>query len=356
MPNEVLYGFHDLEHLWAIRVTEAGVELVGEAIQASLQEHNRQMDALLGLFVTKTTGFKTVFKTSSASRLQPLDEFGRARPIRRAGKYEIAFPLLQAGGAIAETYIASLKMTVGEVNDVMAEMQQADSRWLRDHILAALYANTSWTFTDVEHGSLTIKGLANGDTDTYLIRTGQDQSTTDQHYLAQAGAVSATDPFPAIYTEINEHPENAGGQVVALIPTSVKSDTEALASFYPIGDSNLRLGSGQTEFTGSLSVPTPGTVLGYHDAGVHIVEWPNLPADYIIAVATAGERPLKMREEPEPELQGFAQVATRENHPWYESQFLRIAGFGANNRVGAVVQRVGNGTYAVPTDYTSPMA
>jgi len=62
-----------------------------------------------------------------------------------------------------------------------------------------------------------------------------------------------------------------------------------------------------------------------------------------------------MREEPEAELQGFQQVARRDDHPFYESQWLRIAGFGGYNRVGAVVRRIGNGSYAVPTNYGCPM-
>ena len=76
----------------------------------------------------------------------------------------------------------------------------------------------------------------------------------------------------------------------------------------------------------------------------------------MIATMTGGPRPLLMREEMEASLRGFNRVAERNDHPFYESQYLRIAGFGANNRVGALVQRIGNGSYAIPTNYPSPLA
>ena len=95
-------------------------------------------------------------------------------------------------------------------------------------------------------------------------------------------------------------------------------------------------------------------MLGYVDK-VWVVEWRAMPDGYILAVAADGERALKQRQEPQPELQGFRQVARREDHPFYESQWLRITGFGAWNRVGALAYRIGNASYAVPTGYDSPM-
>jgi hypothetical protein len=106
---------------------------------------------------------------------------------------------------------------------------------------------------------------------------------------------------------------------------------------------------------GNLGVALPGELFGYHDAGIWLAEWKNLPNDYIIAVSTGGERPIAMREEPEAELQGFRAVAEREDHPFWERQYLRTAGFGGWNRVGAVVLRMGSGAYtAAPSGYVTP--
>ena len=352
----ILYGFTNLKDVFSQRVDDVGVAVVNDAIDATIAEHNRQLAALVGLFATPTTEYKMRYRTPVAARLQPLDESGRARPIKLAGYYDVAFPLQEAGTAWGQTYKASKKMTVQEANDILNTLLTADKRWMRDHILAALFTNASWTFRDDQHGDLTVKGLANSDTDTYLVQTGADAGATDTHYLAQANAIdNSNDPFPTIYDELTEHPENSG-EVVVLIPSNVKTTVQNLAAFYPTTDGNLNPGNATTTLRGSLGTPLPGVLLGYHEARVWIAEWKSLPSGYMIATTTGGPRPLLMREEMEASLRGFNRVAERNDHPFYESQYLRIAGFGANNRVGALVQRIGNGSYAIPTNYTSPMA
>lgn len=356
MANSILYGFHTLENVMDQRVNEVGADTVSAAIDAAVAEHNRQMDALLALFAQRTTGFKVRYKTPAAARLQGLDDNGRAVPIRPAGFYDVAFPLHSAGSAWGSTYRSRAKMTVQEANDATATLIGADLRWMRDHVLAALFTNASWAHTDAEHGTLTIKGPANGDTDVYLITQGADAGATDNHFSAQAAVVAdGTDPTENIVNELTEHPENSG-DVVLLIPTAQKASYKGLAAFHPVADPKIQRGSGSDVLTANLGIDTPGEVFGYHDDGAWLVEWKSLPAGYIVGATTDGEAPLALREEEESTLQGFNRVAERNDHPFYESQWLRIAGFGAWNRTGAFVQRVGNGAYAIPTGYTSPMA
>lgn len=357
MANQVAYGFMNLSDVFAKKVTEVGVTVVSDAMAQSLAEHNRQLDALMGLFVEKTTDFKTRFRTPTAARLQPLDEQGRALPVNAAGQYDVSFPLQQAGIALGNTFYAREKMTVGDVNEMTMTLQTADMRWMRDHILSALFQNTPWTHTDPEHGALSIVGLANGDSVTYNVMTGADQQATDTHYLAQANAIGAggDNPFQNIHTEIMEHPENSG-EVVVLVPSANIAAVKALTTFNPITDPNIRLGSGSNALVGTLGTAVPGQLIGYEDSKCWVAEWRSLPDNYLIGVCTGGPRPLKMRQEPEPGLQGFIAVGERDDHPYFERQYQRIAGFGGWNRVGAVIQRVGNGAYAIPTGYAAPLA
>jgi hypothetical protein len=153
--------------------------------------------------------------------------------------------------------------------------------------------------------------------------------------------------------ELLEHPEN-GGEVVILVPTANKAAVEGLAAFYERDSPNLTVGTGTTRLTGNLASPVPGDVFGYHSSGAWLVHWRALPDNYLIGVTTEGEKPLAMRQHAEPELQGFNLVANRDDHPWYERQWARFAGFGAWNRVGAVVQEVGDASYDIPTNYNTP--
>lgn len=354
MANQILYGFFNMKDLFTRRVTEVGVSVVNAAIDASVAEHNRQMDAFLNLFAQPTTDFKKRYLTSAIARLQPLDADGRSRPIKPSGFYDVSWPIQMAGGAWGANYVTRAKMTVSEANEATNVLVSADYRWIRDHILAALYANVSWSFSDDLHGALTIKGPANADTDTYLIQAGADAAATDNHFLAQAAAIAdATNPYPTIYDELVEHPENTG-EVISFIPTNLRATTEALATFKESPDPNIRSGANTDLLIGALGVSIPGKLVGYADKN-WIAEWKALPDNYIVSIMSGGERPLGMRQDPEGELQGFQRVAERNDHPFYESQYLRRAGFGAWNRVGVVVTRIGNASYAIPTGYTSPM-
>jgi len=356
MANQILYGFHNMKDLMAKRVTEVGVQVMDKAIVTTLNEHNRQIDALISMFATRTTAHKTRFKTVSAARLQPLDNNGRALPIKPAGSYDVGYPIQMAGGAWGADYVTSQKMRVQDVNDAVSTLIMADARWVRDHILAALFFSTTngWTFIDEEWGSLTIQGLANGDSTVYNVLTGADAPTTATNYIAQAsGIADATNPFPGIYNALMSHPENSG-EVIVLVPSNLTASIEALANFKEKGDPNIREGVNTSTLVGNLDAQVPGRVIGYTDK-CWIVEWKSLPDSYMVATTTGGDRPLAMREDVEDSLRGFNKVAERNDHPFYESQYIRRAGFGAWNRVGAVVARIGNGTYAIPTNYGSPM-
>ena len=350
----LLYGILSEKDLADQRVDDSNVEIVMDAIEQSAAEHTRQLDAIMGLFVMPTTKWKTRFWSAVAARLQPLDAAGRALPIKPGGTYDLAFPIQMAGAAWGTDYVTSKKTNIGEVARITNMMLSADMRWMRDHALAALFWENSaapWTFVDPAHGSLSIYGLADGDSVTYQLTTGSDAGATDDH-LKGASSLTAS-VYEDIKNELTEHPENAG-EVVVLISTSLKSTTEGLTGFVAVTDPNLTLGANSTTLTGRFTKPIPGEIIGYIE-GCWVAEWRSLPAGFMIGVTTEGEPPLAMREDEEAELRGFKKVADRDNHPWYEQQWLRRAGFGGWNRVGAIVYYINDGNYAMPTGYSSPM-
>ncbi len=350
----VILGMMAMPDLQDARITEVGVAEFEDSIARSLAEHNRQVEALTSLFTTPTTEFKTRFRTPINARLQPLDENGRARPIKPAGYYDVAFPLKDAGTAWGYNYVAGAYMTVAEAKRATMALQDADSRSVRDWMLGALFhknGTSPWTFTDELHGSLSVYGLANSDTVTYSIQTGADSGATDDHLKGTAALTAAT--FADVYDELMEHPEN-GGEVITFISSAYKATVEALGTFYPVIDNDIRPGSGTSVLTGTLGVNVPGTVLGKVENN-WIVEWKSMPSNYMISVTTNGERPLARREDPIAELRGFHLAGDRTNYPWFERQYRRRVGFGGWNRVGAIVYRTNNGTYAVPTNYDQPM-
>lgn len=350
MPT--LYGFHTLEDVFAEQALLYEARVI-DAVQQAVAEHNRQMAALSGMFSVGVTDPTLRFKAAGNAVLQPLDEQGRPRPIRRAGEYTVGFPLQKAGGAIAQTYEARIKMSVQDVNDVLSELTIADTRWMRQHLLAALFDDAGWTFEDEQYGAINVVGLANGDATTYNISAGSDNGATDNHYFAATAVSDAV--FEQIEEEITEHPEN-GGDIVAMIPTDLRAAVQDLAGFYSESDPNIRRGSGEAELTGSANVATPGEIIGYHDAGVWIAHWRSMPSGYIAAMATQGSRALGQREDEFAQLRGFVEEDANSDYPFLQRNFVRRAGFGANNRIGAAVYRIdASGAYAPPSGFTAPL-
>ena len=70
----------------------------------------------------------------------------------------------------------------------------------------------------------------------------------------------------------------------------------------------------------------------------------------------ASAKPLRMREYPSAALQGLFTENHSPDGNLNEYRFIRAAGFGAYNRVGAVAFHIGNAAYQIPAGYETPLA
>jgi hypothetical protein len=176
---------------------------------------------------------KKRYKLPSGSTLQPLDQWGNPLPKQPSGSYEVALPIQGGGTAWGDNRVTRAKMTVADANDFTWMVMTEDMDWMARHVLAAIFTNITWTYTDDndEIGDLTIQPLANNDSVVYTRKGGQ--SSTDNHFLAQANAISDTDnPFPTIKNELMEHPSNSG-DVVSYVPTNEVDDIKSADQLHP---------------------------------------------------------------------------------------------------------------------------
>lgn len=354
MVNQLAWGFVGLQSLFAQRVSTLNMGVINDAVGQSLAEYNRQVDALLANVVQRTQLAQERFMLPGAGTLQPLDEWGNPLPVRAGAFVDLGFPIHQAGTAWGTNRVSRELMTVAEANDYTVLVQQQDADWIRRHILGTLLDNTSWIFTDPQVGALTVQPLANNDAVTYLTN---GVMATDNHYLFQAGAIADNaNPYPLIWTELTEHPGNSG-PIVAYIASDLRATTEALATFVPVTDPDIAVGSGTDRVAG-----VPAGILAFGDEvigkvdGVWIVVWSVLPSGYIVALAQgAASSALAMREFPAPGLQGFFEEDHSPDGNLFERRFLRMAGFGARNRTAALAYQIGAGSYSTPSGYATPM-
>jgi hypothetical protein len=351
----VLYGFHSLEDAFDQSAMENLAD-VTDAITAAQAEYNAVTNSMVSIFAQRTTDYGAAVKVGGGRRLQPQDEFARALATRRKpASFRVEWPLQSAGDAIAQTYEASVAMTVEQVNDNLEEMQQADSQWVREHLLGGLFTNVSWDFDDDQYGPLTIYGLANGDTHTYTVDAAGLSQEIDNHYFAQSAAIDdLNNPYPGLREALEHHPVNAGSDVVAFIHSDQRGATEALAGFFAYSDPNISPAPGEPQLVGSAPGGLPGKIIGYVD-GVWIAVWGGMPSGYILVTTQSQAKPLAMREWSFAQLRGFVLDAEEERYPYLQRQYKRRAGFGARNRIGAAVTQIGSGTYAAPAGLSAPM-
>lgn len=356
MPFELLPGFDSLRDIVNDRVIGERIPVVDTAIQQALGSHNQVTQSLTSLFANLTTDFKRRYRTPVANKLQPLDETGRARPLKMAGFYDIATPIKSGGTAFGLTSLAAAKQTIQDVNDRLFLAFDADLRWTRDQLLGALLTNVQYLFTDPEHGDLTILPLANNDGQVYLIHHGNEQGETANHFRTITALNDANNPFFTIYTDLTKRPENAGGgKVIAFFNANLEDEVRALSSFIEKEDEDVRQSITSDVLIGSLPVDVPGEIIGKANR-CWLVRWDAMPDNYILSVITSGDRALNQREHPEPELKGFTAVADRIDHPYLERQYQRHTGFGAQNRVNAMVYHVTGGAYTIPAGLQQPFA
>jgi hypothetical protein len=364
MANLLNYGFLSLEDLYAQRVNTVGIERVYDAVQASLDAYNRVANAMFSGWVQTTTMVQEYVELPGGGTLQPLTPDGNPVPVVPSGQYTVGYPMHGAGTAWGTNRITREMLTVQEADRFTDNVFMQDTDWRVRHLLASILDNVTWTYTDKYGdgntgtkglGAISILPLANADSVVYMRRGGD--SSTDNHYLAQAAAIAdATNPFKTAKAELIEHPTNMG-PYVSYVPTALVDTATALAEFIEVNDPDIDYLDGNNLPTAPQSILGPGDeILGKtQSSNVWLVEWGRLPADIIITVATGAGPFVRMRELAAPALQGLFTEGFDVDGNHSGQRFLRWAGFGVRDRVAAVVTRVGNGSYAVPTGYDAPL-
>jgi hypothetical protein len=359
MANSFAWGFVDLDSLMDRRVSTVGVDIITRAVTDSAAQYTAQLDAMLALLAQRTTAAQVQYRIPGSGTLQPIGPDGNPLPVQVEGMYTVGFPIQGGATAYGTNRVTQELMTVAELNDHTLDAQVRDADWMRRHMLAALLDNTSWTFTDPLFGALTVQPLANNDTVLYP-RTGGTAPAAAQHYLAQTAAIAdATNPFDDLYALLRRYPSQSNSDVVAYVPTNVVSAVQGLTNFIAVSDVRVIEGANTARLTnnGAAFLGPGAQVLGLTD-GVWVVEWPALPNNYVLAVATDADPVLAMREYESPALQGLFPEFHSPDGNHREFRFIRFAGFGVQNRIGAAVYQVSGGdtNYDIPTGYSTPLA
>lgn len=359
MANDMAWGFIDIAYLFAEKVTSAVVPVIHDAIRVSYEQHNRVVDEMLRELVEVGTAPEVGFSQPSNSELQMLDNRGNPKPRAPGGYYNVGFPLRAAGDAFGMDEVVEAKATVEDMNRFTWEMTIADKKWLKRHMLAALFTDVGFTWYDEQlKRNLAVKGLANADAVVYAKKSGD--AGTANHYLAQNATIgNANNPFSTIYSALNSYPGNEGPYVM-YVPSASVSAVEGLTDFKEPRDVQIIYGADLTMLQqqvnpemifNSPDIGFGDRAIGYVN-GIHVVEMESMPTNYHVTLAMgAAKKPVFMRQHEEASLQGLRWTYFTPDGNLKEYRVKRFAGMGVQNRTAAHVLYTGGASYAIPTGY-----
>ena len=356
-----LFGALNLEDTDLVYNATVGQRAIYDVATAYVAQQNAALDAILGVFVERTTSdHKLKYKLPGGGKLQRGSFAPRSVPaaVKATGEWGVAWPIADYGAAIAGDRVTLAYMTAAELSRHIDTVVIQNVNTVRFEMLYALFQNVSRSFDDPLWDTLTVQPLANGDATVYPPVMGSETEATADHYIESGYAASAisdtNDPIVTIINKLEDQfgSVTGGSDLIVFINNAQTGKISGLTGFVPYYDRNIIPGTQSATVTGAPNVP--GKTLGRPTSGAWTVEWRWIPANYMLGINMSAPPPLIKRIDPPATglANGLALVAEEYEHPFKTSYWSHRFGFGAGNRLNGVVVELGTGgTYTIPTAY-----
>lgn len=355
-----IYGLLNVKDYESDRtfVNQVGHKLVYDAIQVEIERINKELNSALAVFVDETTQDHTRrYKLPGGGYMPERSEMARPAETKATGSWDVAFPLMDFGDALAMNTVDVAYMSIKDLNIHLDSLQIRAGNTVRREILKALLYSSDFSFVDKREGTLTVKPLANGDSVLYPPVLASDAEATEDHYLTSGYASSSisdtNDPFATIIADVYHH-FGYGDNIAIFRNSAQNAKLQALTDYEEVLDPYIKAGANANEVIG-LPANLPGRVRGRHSAGAWDIEWDRIPANYMLGINLDAPKPIVERVDPiETGLpRGLALVAKDETFPLETSYYMMRRGFGVGNRLNGVVMFLDAGsTYTVPTGFS----
>ena len=336
-----------------------GQTVLYDAIQAYVARVNAEAAAAYGVFVQETTAnYKERFKLPGSGYMQEISPDQKPDAVKSYGSWDVAYPLRNYADAVNGSLVSRAYMTVAELEAQTIGIVNRSVNTMRRELLRAMLYKADEPFVDPLWGSLTIKGLATGSDDGILYPPvlGSMTEAVRQRYLG-SGYVTASisdtnNPYKTIQDALvaDFGQQQGNSNIVVFINTAEKAKTIALTDFDPLNDRFVVPGANINQLS-NLPASLPGTIIGRTN-GCWVVEWPFIPAVYMLGIHLDAPAPLKKRIDPvDTGLgDGLRLVAEDEEYPFKASFWQNRFGFGCGNRLNGFAMFLDNSsTYTSPT-------
>jgi hypothetical protein len=336
-------------------IAQIGEDRAWEAIQMSLNAHNRIVGELKQSFVEPTTDRLRRYGVSASMGMDEMVEFGTPDAQKIPPGVVVGFPLRKYGGALqwTRTYFARIKGS--ELAAQVTGLMDADVVNIYKQIQRAVYAATNFTTIDklvdyVTSIPIPVKAFVNAD--SLGLPPGPNgetfDGTTHNHYLGAASAGTLADAdLTALQNTVNEH--YASGKGIFVINQAQEAAFRAFTpNFQQFYDPTIVVGANVTYARGSLdTIQLYNRKIGtYRGAEVWVRPW--ALASYVFYYLEGAPKPIAWRMDPAlPD--DLTLTFEDEAHPLRCRVYERNFGMGVWNRTNGAVLDVAHTTYNVPT-------
>ena len=335
-----------------------GQAVLYDAIMAYVNRINAEAAAAYRVFISETTSnFKERYKLPGGGYMQEIQPDQKPDVVKSYGSWDVAYPLRNYADAIGGDLVSRAYMSVAELDNQVMGVVARSVNITRREILRALMYKEDETFVDPIHGSLTVKALATGSGDSvvYPPLPGATAEAVRQRYAGTNYLTAAISDTNNPYATINDAlvadfgQQQGNSNIAVFINTAEKAKTIALTDFDPLNDRFITPGVNINQLS-NLPTGLPGTIIGRTN-GCWVIEWPFMPATYMLGVHLDAPAPLKKRIDPaDTGLGDGLQLVTQdEEYPFVNSFWRNRFGFGCGNRLNGMALYL-----ASSTTYTSP--
>ncbi len=356
-------------------VEKVGQQAVYDAIDQLINAYNSEIEKAISVFVEDTvSNYSETYYLPGGGTMEEATPFGalsQPAAVKPTGSWVVNYPIGHFDDAWATDPVTLAKMTIARLDTVVEGITTRHLNTLRAKLLRSLLNKTNETFTDLQWGSLTIKRLANNDTDTYPPVQGSSSDTSSHsHFNATGyatGSISNTNnPFTAStgtnnvtnYISIKDQlEEHFGlGNLVTFCNNADRDNIRALSAFVDRDRLHVQTSISKDRLDDQGLPIVPGQLIG-GIGDILLFEYRWIPSAYLLTVDMMQPGPVKKRVDPEASLQGFKLVSEFEQYPLTKSTWRDRFGFGVGNRLnGYVVQLTAAGTgisnYTTPSTYS----
>jgi len=336
-----------------------GQQVIYEAINEYVNRVNAEQPAAYGVFIEETTAnYKERYALPGGGYMQEIHPDQRPDAVKSYGSWDVAYPLRNYADAVNGSRVSRAYMTVQELEKQTLGIVARSVNTTRRELLRALMYKEDETFVDPLWGSLTVKGLATGTGDNVLYPPvlGATSEAVRLRYLgSNYTTASISDTNNPITTIVDGLVADFGQQqgnsnIAVFINTAEKAKIKALTDFDEEVDRFIQPGANINQLA-NMPSGLPGVIIGRTN-GAWVVEWPFMPATYMLGVHLDAPAPLKKRIDPADTGlgDGLQLITEEEEYPFKSSYWQNRFGFGVANRLnGYAMQMVASTTYTSPT-------